>query len=934
MSDQANPSMLAELEQKIASLQQQIATLPPTELGPVLAALQELITQRDRLQAQLHGDGTIVQGNDNLVATGGSAAVGGDVGGDLIIGDVIIENNPSITVMGDLYQQASGQPELDRDAFNRALGNYLAWVERSYGSLNLRGIEKRQQQALSLTLDDVYVSLAAAVRPKRKRNVREEEEAAERTLDMNQLLALGPRLVVTGGPGSGKTTFLHLLASTLARAIRTNESKQITKSLGLTPPFPLPILVSLSEFNHYRRHHANPQNPRHGTLIQFISHSLIRHHAAIGLPDDFFERLLVQDELCLVLLDGLDEVANERERLLVRQAVEELAYNRGVGRMVVTSRSRAYQGQAVLPETFRHAAVQPMSPDQVAALAQRWCHAVYNIDEAAVESEQLTAAIAGLEALRAARGEPRLVDSPLLVTIVAIVHYNQRRLPDQRAELYERCVEVLLSESNKPPTQATFDLADWGGTLAEKRSTLAELAFKMMQSGGKVRRDLEAGRSISEYQLVSWLRPLWAQRYGAEASGTRIDAFLRAMRERGSLLHEQGGQYQFSHLTFQEYLCAYHLAENVRDPQQIVAFWVDKNCFNDSWWRETILLTVGYLALKSMPTALKLLREMAAVIAPDQILAAAELAGSGFLEMDGLDDATKERITARLVALLSDKKVTAAPVVRLLAGQVLGRLGDPRPGVCTPEPDLIPIPAGPFLMGEEKYPIEIAQPFAIGRTPVTNAQYRLFIEDGGYTDKWRHCWPDAGWRYSQRGQPRYSDDAKFNQPNQPVVGVIWYEAVAYANWLAATTGKPYRLPTEAEWERAARHTDGRLYPWGNEWVDNITNSGKTDLGQPTAVGVFPQNAAKCGALDMSGNVNEWCQTRWRDEDGKAYPQPYTAVDGRENLAGGDDVGRVLRGNHWGSSEPEKWSRCSSRLRYYPGVGLNYYGFRVVVSPFI
>ena len=169
---------------------------------------------------------------------------------------------------------------------------------------------------------------------------------------------------------------------------------------------PLPIYISLSEYNRYRRQQSRAEQARTGTLIAFLSFTLIRQESAAGLPEDFFERLLAQGRACILLLDGLDEVADEQERLLVRQAVENVAYNAGVRQIVVTSRTRAYWGEAVLPEAFRVADVQPMSPEQVSALAERWCGAVYAEREQAAESRRLQQAIVELEQVRAARHEP------------------------------------------------------------------------------------------------------------------------------------------------------------------------------------------------------------------------------------------------------------------------------------------------------------------------------------------------------------------------------------------------------------------------------------------------------------------------------------------------------------------------------------------------
>jgi formylglycine-generating enzyme required for sulfatase activity len=152
------------------------------------------------------------------------------------------------------------------------------------------------------------------------------------------------------------------------------------------------------------------------------------------------------------------------------------------------------------------------------------------------------------------------------------------------------------------------------------------------------------------------------------------------------------------------------------------------------------------------------------------------------------------------------------------------------------------------------------------------------------------------------------------------VGVSWFEALAYVRWLAAFTGRACRLPTEAEWEKAARGTDGRIYPWGDERAEGRANTSETDLGRTTVVGAFPGGASPYGALDMSGNVWEWCSSAWKD-------YPYRADDGREDLEG-DDF-RVWRGGSW--NDDRRYARCASRLSSRPDdVFFDFnVGFRVV-----
>jgi len=223
-------------------------------------------------------------------------------------------------------------------------------------------------------------------------------------------------------------------------------------------------------------------------------------------------------------------------------------------------------------------------------------------------------------------------------------------------------------------------------------------------------------------------------------------------------------------------------------------------------------------------------------------------------------------------------------------------------------PTLVHVPAGPFLMGssdsdrladnDEKPQHTLTLPdYWIGQTEVTNAQFRPFVEGDGYTN--RDYWTEVGWAWKEkarRTQPYYWDDAQWNGDNQPVVGVRWFEAVAYCFWLSAQTGHPFRLPTEAEWEKAARGSDGRIWPWGSAWAAGRANTREAGRNQTTPVGQYPEGASPYGALDMAGNVFEWCATVWRK------PYPYTVEEEWTEvyLEGGED--RVLRGGSWYSEQ--------------------------------
>jgi len=164
-----------------------------------------------------------------------------------------------------------------------------------------------------------------------------------------------------------------------------------------------------------------------------------------------------------------------------------------------------------------------------------------------------------------------------------------------------------------------------------------------------------------------------------------------------------------------------------------------------------------------------------------------------------------------------------------------------------------------------------------------------------------------------------------------VVNVSWHDARAYCQWLSEATGKSYRLPNEAEWEKAARGTDGRIYPWGDEWdpqrCNTVECSGQQDTSPVTA---YPQGASPYGLLDVIGNVWEGTRSLW----GKRLRQPefkypYDSTDGRENLDAASDVRRVLRGVSFFNDR--RVARCAARYRYSPYNRYVSVGFRVALS---
>jgi formylglycine-generating enzyme required for sulfatase activity len=236
-------------------------------------------------------------------------------------------------------------------------------------------------------------------------------------------------------------------------------------------------------------------------------------------------------------------------------------------------------------------------------------------------------------------------------------------------------------------------------------------------------------------------------------------------------------------------------------------------------------------------------------------------------------------------------------------------------------PPLYDVPGGVFTMGSDKsqdkdaignetpaFPVEVGA-FALGQHPVTVAEYACFVRAV-------HAEPRS--QYNQ-----LTWQQQLARLDHFVVNVSWRDAVAYVTWLAKTTGQPWRLPTEAEWEKAA-HWDpaarhARIYPWGDTFDKSRCNTRESGIGTTTPVGTYPTGASPCGAQDTAGNVWECTSTLYK-------PFPYTAGDGRERPS--SSARRVLRGGSWGTDR--RVARAAYRLTY-AGNPNNNVGFRAVCA---
>jgi formylglycine-generating enzyme required for sulfatase activity len=220
------------------------------------------------------------------------------------------------------------------------------------------------------------------------------------------------------------------------------------------------------------------------------------------------------------------------------------------------------------------------------------------------------------------------------------------------------------------------------------------------------------------------------------------------------------------------------------------------------------------------------------------------------------------------------------------------------------------VPAGSFLMGSDpnvdpnakvdempQHNATIDQAYSMGIYPITVAEYALAYVVGVVPKPVNNIDPSSSpW------------EEQLLHLDHPVVNVSWFDALNYARWLATLTGKPWRLPTEAEWEKGARGTDGRIYPWGNQWDNTRANTSDGGPGTTTPVGQYAaqHDDSPYHFHDMAGNVFTWCSTIY---DQSSFPYPYVESDGRES-ASDSTSNRIVRGGGWSRSPQD--ARCAAR----------------------
>jgi formylglycine-generating enzyme required for sulfatase activity len=934
-----------------------MAQSPPTKPDDKLTALSRQAPAGQIAQTEILGSGVVAIGPDAIAA--------GDNGVVAIGPGAIAARDKSVVageIHGDIYYGAPPQN------VSEALAIYRRVYVSTRRQLPLHGVginaSNPTSQQKRLDLDQVYIPLDTIAQIKKERSARAKKRKTQyepgarrsetRPLSVLEAVIQERRLVLLGPSGSGKTTFLNYLGLCLAQHDLEPDGGWLKRLSGWPKKEAhlLPITVTLRDFAR-----NIPVEPSQATpdLWSFISGRLEAQN--LNADKDLLRTALEKGN-AIVLLDGLDEIPTMEQRAKVRACVAAFDIHYPRCRLLVTCRTLTYQEPGERLEGYPFVEIAPFNKVKIDHFIAGWYG---ELDRLKVDQPMGMAARLRM-AIRRAELQV-LAANPLLLTVMALVHTHRGRLPDARALLYEETIDILLwgwdktrLAEDEPILRSLLHQAN--RNEIDLKCVLWRLAY---EAHGRVSEQADdALTGIEKWKLLETLREL-----RTDKSLDWADKLLRDIQQRAGLLLERPpGTYAFPHPTFQEYMAGAHLAAD-----ELFTPTAARLAGEGVLWRQAILLAVGRLVYLdgAMDKPLALVGELCSLGSP---ATAGEwrmvwLAGEVLLEM-GLNRVQERKLGMDLLARVRQLLVellgagVLPPGERSAAGRVLALLGDPRRSVLDPlRMVFCDIAAGPFCMGRGdpdactyEQPIhecDIAYNYKIARYPVTNAQYQQFVAGGGYAQAayWEEA-SKAGFWESERFKGRWdseprncADDygAPFNLPNHPVVGVSWYEALAFCRWLTEQLHNhrsiPHDwaicLPSEAEWEKAARGLDDRCYPWGDAVDPDRANYQESGIGRTSTVGCFPGGASPYGVEEMSGNILEWTRSLWGvNLVTPEYGYPYTLTDRRERLTASDRVLRVLRGGYYADGAGD--IGCGVRHWDHPYSRYFNIGFRVVASP--
>jgi formylglycine-generating enzyme required for sulfatase activity len=735
----------------------------------------------------------------------------------------------------------------------RDLPIYREWLIGETDHIDIRGIGERKIEdpvvfPILQLYTQLYVQSGSANFDLDQGNIREEQRTP-----LTKMIEATRCVAIIGEPGCGKTTFL----------------RYTTRSFAMDTAKPLPIFLALTDVYEF----AISQNLNFDAklFIDFCADLNAREN--LDLTKEFLENRIESGD-CLWLLDSLDELPSDNARINMVEALEKASRRWNKSRFVVTSRPAPMIGKSI-PIGFEVVTVDNWRNQEIKSFLEAFTSLLYPKIQS---EERLRRHWGGLYAtIRDSLELRTLAKNPVMLTAMAVVHFNEIHLPEGRADLLESLISWLLHSRRR-----SVDSARPSYQFCEKR--YQELALAMFES---------------ENQNRSSVGQLWAAQALAEAFNHDPNAALEFLQREAvevGVLVRRRGDLAFWHQSFQEYLAAKEIAGKTDNIEN--GWWPKiKNNLDKSQWRDIIVLVPSCLSRLGSDRVDLFFEYLAqSCINATLTTKAKRLALMGIILRDLRLSSYKLKpasswtnILKQIAPSLFGLEGVEVPIqTRYEAVVAYGLLGDPR--LRNFEETWIPLPGGTFLFGAQDQnpgkpnydpdakswegPVieKILTPFEIRKYPITIGEFDLFVLAGGYQDKTNWIEDEFEWRIRNKVHTPLDWDEQKLTPNCPVTGISWYEANAYCRWLTREKAENmlYRLPEEVEWEYAARHgiVANQRFPWGNNTSigdkaeANVANCG---LRKKTPVGIFPKATTQDGITDMIGNVEEWCDDHWNPE---------------------------------------------------------------------
>jgi formylglycine-generating enzyme required for sulfatase activity len=849
-------------------------------------------------------------------------------------------------------------PDSDGEKRRRARQNYLEGLTQRYGQLTLPPLSGQEQK--NINLSDVYIDLNTLP------DVVFDDEGSPslHSSSVLEVVQQESRLVILGAPGGGKSTFVNTLI--VKYGIDCLESKLPLEWSETRIPVLTALRDMTKDLNTLVLNGSLEEKQR--ALLNLLKEQWRRQLVdfdALDFEAELYE--LLRRGNVLLVFDGLDEITVDL-RVKVRQLIQSLeTHYPKIKQIIITCRVRSYTGLTRLTK-YQDVTLDEFTEEQIRNFINAWYQSQAKHITSELRSTRITdLTIAALNPLKELSG------NPLLLTTMAMIHQQETRLPDERAKLYAKTVELLLARwQQHKGIKVSEELGELLNNTGKLRDIMERVAYETHQLQSR-----NVSGDMSRGDLWVLLEdPLYFPN-----SPQLVHEFIDYVDTRAGILVGIGGdeeghkppEYTFPHRTLQEYLAGCYMVRGTLRVRGIVSEYT-KRAEEGDFWQVAVQLGAEEilherrdqsklldLAYDLYPKSLENTGSWRRVLWCAQMV---QILGKGTVEND-IEAEGKfylTRLRDDLVALLESDYLP--PIERVEAGRLLGELGDPRSEVTDVNAMMFCwIPRGRFWTNADGF-LEtwylLDYDYWLAKYPVTQAQFNVFIDSGGYhQEEWWsiarkfNAWSKKGFKASYgRSLMPVINRFPYNIANYPIADVSWLEALAYTEWLTKRwqlaeflpEGWQVTLPNMYEWEKGARGGEmilsspwvqsanmgltspnnlisisnpnsTRRYPWGDMPNSNFANYNESYIGTPNAVGCFSKGESVYGCNEMSGNVWEFLSTlEGEEENDKSMKDPVSLIGG-------------------GFSFPKEYIHCGAQITLGSrSAVMRGFGFRLAVIP--